>query len=1101
MNRAEILQDFIAEGGAARIILSRFGATPDFFLETAETLTVEHADKPEYLGAAVTFAIEHAAETLPDVAGVVERRWTAAGGRAARATNPMSVDAKTAADVIARGLAFGGLSKLSPETHARTLMRLAFDASAQADLYRSMILGKALPEEIDPRIPLPKAPRGASFEDFLGRLPSLELSKALQGFFAAAGALGNPRPLAGSRIGGVSPSPCCPGDVVTITGEGFGERRRDDVGVFFGSVRANVVKINDVEQWGEARVEVVVPQGVTGEVCVGILEDSLVDANAVANAQQAGAALDGVIGQFFPALGATLPGGLYGSAGLFAGLPQAVCGKTNEVWVGPPQIDFFMANGVEASPASIRFRDGLALSWRVRGATNVTLSFRTLDVTAAAFAPPPPAGALPSEGRIALPLRRVSRGWRAEYALNASNKCGAATPRNMQVDQTFGIGFVFAGTGTASIFNLGALGYIEGRPDLHPMVAAGAGLGSLAAVAAARRPINTTALALFHDEIATLARTGPGLWTPIPGIVQAANAYKSGAHADLLNAVYAFANDVMQRYYAAPQVDSGDVKFDSDATIREKQFGKTLGKVLPYAIKFLTKLADPKPTDTQLLAMDKAELIKVIKAEKLELEPIASALQQSVLDMSGSSDAELSAAKTGAAMLVAIVSVMPGGQIAGAALGMIAAIVFGIVDGVNDAAKRDAMIAALASRGLVNPTPLFTAIDNFMTAINASGTSGPALRVILAQLENGLGAYLDERRRIRDARGETVAVPSAAMPMNVLLRAAVAMPGLIAPLAIPTRILTAADMTGAPVHFVDGSVIDPAPVEEAIEAGADGVFVVQAFPRRLPDGGDYGVPGFYSIMQRSRAMREQAVAKTALDAFEDWRDPDTGLADAVGAYAGSIHVIGASIPMPAIGPFDFESALMALWRDYGFMRAFDVFAPLILHPDPARHEVRIAYEMRLRELTDDIVALRLRAWKLEHEINAERIPGKRWPMPRGDRIVSVTDMALGIPLRALKTAIRDKIAERLTLVRERHDATNWPGVAVPANFRDWFNAFERPIDEVSWAFGIRNPASGVAPPLGPWSDLGDPSVADPRQFLASAPPPPDIPADLLTPRP
>jgi hypothetical protein len=1107
MDRKTILKDFVAEGGAARVILTRFGTSPDFSLQPADVLTIDHADKPEYFGAAVSFAVEHAAGKLEDVPGAFERRWTSSDGRAARSANPLSVDPKEAADVLVRGLATASLSKLNPRHYAETLIRLSFDASRQANLYRTMIIGKPLPEEIDPRIVLPRGPRGVPFEDFIKRLPSLELIKALEGFIAAGAALNNPRPLAGSVITKVGPvvgsGPCCAGETVSIEGSGFGESRRADVAVYFGSLRAEVVSVGGAEQWSDRLVKVIAPVGVNGAVCVSVLEDATINPLAVTNAREAGAVLDGVLANFFPDIAASLPAGIYGSIGLTAGLPQAVCSAygTNSVWIGPPQIDFFMANGVDSTSTSIRLRDGLVLSWRVRGANAVSLGFRPLDPVAAGFAPAVPGGAFAPDGQIGLPLRRVNRRWSAEYTLGATNKCGEAVPRNMQVNLEYGIGLVFAGAGTASIFNLGALGYIEGQPDLHPVVASGTGFGSIAAVAAARRPINTAALALFHSDIAALAISPVGLFPPNPTIQQAVAGYRSGAYADLLNAVYAFANDVMQRYYAAPQVDTGDIDFDTDAAIREKQLGKILGKVLPYATKLLLKVADPKPTDSALEAMDKAELIKLIKAEKVELKPVAEAIQQGVLDLSGSSDAELAAAKTMVNMLTAIVSVIPGGQVAGAALGMVAAVLFGIIDGINDAAKRDKMIAAMAMRGLVIPGPLFTAIDSFMTRINASGGAGAALRVIIAELESGLGAYITQTGRIEDERGNVVAIPGAALPMNVLLRAAVAMPGLLPPLAIPTTIINPEDPTGSPAHFVEGSVIDPAPVEEAIDAGADSVFVIQGFPRVLPSAGNYSTPGFYSVMQRSRGMREQAVAKAALDAFEDWRDPRTGLADNVGAYAGSIHVIGATIPLPAIGPFEFEAALMTMWRDYGYMRAFDVFAALRLYPDPAQNAERIAYEMRLREMTDNLIRLRLNAWRLEYEIAGDVLPGTRWPYRRGARIVRVPNMLAGVDLRAIKVQIRSAIELRLTFVRSRHTAANWPGAAVPTVFRDWFLLFERPINDVR-GFSIRNPASGVAPPLGPWSDLFlfQPST-NPADFLASAPPPPDIAPSLLGPAP
>jgi hypothetical protein len=103
------------------------------------------------------------------------------------------------------------------------------------------------------------------------------------------------------------------------------------------------------------------------------------------------------------------------------------------------------------------------------------------------------------------------------------------------------------------------------------------------------------------------------------------------------------------------------------------------------------------------------------------------------------------------------------------------------------------------------------------------------------------------------------------------------------------------------------------------------------------------------------------------------------------------------------------------------------------------------------------------AWKLEYEINAERVPGTRWRFTRGDRTVGVPNMLVGQTIRAIKVQIRDKLEQRLIFVRSRHTAANWPGVAVPSVFHEWFNLFERPINDVNLAFSIRDPASGVAP--------------------------------------
>ncbi len=1102
MDRAEAFQAYLNEHARDRAILAKGGEGP-LFVNTSSTnisaVTIDHEVLPL---ARVLQRLLHFAElSLKNADGIVDPRWTHVNeDLVVKEVGWARRSGHDAALVLDRALAAINGGSAGLKGVERLVTRLMFDAAPLADLYRTLLLGRLLPEEVTPGIMLPKPPSGIPFERFESLKCVTEFSKALGQLANGVVQLNRPRPLASARISAVNPARACPNDILTILGTGFGDSRRHDVGVYFNTTLTEVV-VNDTgqdpftrvgvrhERWSDTEIQVYVPAGTTGRVCVDVLEDTLTSPGADADAREGGMRLDGVIGECFPAVAAGLGDFRFGNAGFTASTPRAQCRDANQVWIGQPEIRSFTLNGKSGPSVVVRARDGFRLAWDVLEGNTVEIVRHTMDTSAIQHAPLPPAGAQPLTGTLDLPFVRVRTRWSAIYTIRATNACGTAT-RNLPVTFSYAIGFVFAGVGTGSIYHVGALQYIETRPTLAPAVCGGTGLGSLAAFAASREPTTSRHLAAFY-----MAIRGTGLWTRDATIESAFEAYKTGAYTQLLSAVYAFANDVMQRYYAVPEVPTASIKFSTDAEIARKQALKAIGKVLPYGPKLLGELASPSPGDSQLERMDRDSLHKVLKAEKVDsqLSGFGNATFDSVVDLTGSSDVEIAFARSAVSTVSAVVALVPGGKFVSIAIGMVSAIVFSIIEGVTDAAKRDAIRKALAKRGLVDPTPLFTAIDTFIRATTMGSADRALLRVATAVLETGETAYITERGTVDGARDEQL-VPGRAL--STLLRGAVAMPGLVAPLAVPTRIPTTVEPMPDPVHLVDGATNDPAPVEELIHAGADDVFLFLPSPRTIPQAGPYGVPGFYSIMQRARAMRDASMTQASIDTFEDWRDPNTRVAE-VGAYRGSIFVVDATLPLPWIGPYDTHEDILSIWRDYGYLRAFDVFAALARYPDPADTGKRIVYEMVLRENTDALIGERLKMLELEYMASGQRLPGARLVPRRGDRLTGVVTLSNIAELRTRKRAMRDAIVVRLELVKARHTAANWPGRAMPPNFADWYLQFERPLGD--HVFGI-DPTFNPGVPAGPWSRLGDGGrQQDPQAFQAEEAPPSPIPAMLFQP--
>jgi hypothetical protein len=158
-----------------------------------------------------------------------------------------------------------------------------------------------------------------------------------------------------------------------------------------------------------------------------------------------------------------------------------------------------------------------------------------------------------------------------------------------------------------------------------------------------------------------------------------------------------------------------------------------------------------------------------------------------------------------------------------------------------------------------------------------------------------------------------------------------------------------------------------------------------------------------------------------------------------------------TIALSHLYAFEHEPGLLSIWRDYGYMRAFDVMAPTLIHPgeDEYSEDLRRDLRNRLAVSSDLITGSREQAWRLECLIN-EVSPVELGPIDRRHppEVSSANDGADLLALRQLKSLIAGQVARRLQMVQlaekvYRSSVSRWPGDAVPRpRFSTWFTEYE-----------------------------------------------------------
>jgi len=378
--------------------------------------------------------------------------------------------------------------------------------------------------------------------------------------------------------------------------------------------------------------------------------------------------------------------------------------------------------------------------------------------------------------------------------------------------------------------------------------------------------------------------------------------------------------------------------------------------------------------------------------------------------------------------------------------------------------------AAVAQQGIKDPAALLTAIDELVAAAGPV-QPGVKLRIALGNLESGDVNYAWESGAIvAQPLGSLVASGS----LTQILKASVSTPSLLPFVKIDAN------------HFVDGATIDPAPLDAVVDAGADHVYILQPNSRFLAPIDSFDQLGFLMAERRAMQMRERGFLSAALAPHERWPRRDNGV-PVVGDLRISTDLIEATVDLAALDAFGADNGLIAIWSDYGYLRAFDVLAPPLVFPDESQQDDRAALARQLASTSDNLTAARYFCWSVEHTLNGSfRYDLDLGPDPE---IVAVSSAEFATDMRSVKRAIRQLIDQRLRLV---HDAPRTKGgqfppiAAVPGNYADWFMKWEQHYWTEWFIYGNT-----------PWDELG--GFGDGSGDVPAETPPAPIDAALLQP--
>lgn len=991
----------------------------------------------------VATALDYAAR-LPGESLKADRRWSADPS-----TLPRPVLAALSQVVEAAVLAVAAGHRAGDD-FGTTVLRLALSDDARIDRARRIVIGKPVSDRnrpgplepaLDPRIP-------PEFAETIDRFVKEGLMRDLQGALTrvglAASAAPRPREKEGAHIDAIEPGRACvgrSGGEVSLVGSGFGTRRDGD-GVYAGEVELEVV----ANGWTDTRITVRVPPGFAGAYCVSVLE----------NVGKSGTAALGQLNDALVELDLVMEAFRVGGRSFAAGMmalytPQSQCTPTNRLWVGPPRIERLSAGGV-AAPASLQWRPlrALPVSWAVLEADRIEWALVPAGGTTADRLPA--LSTLPttaSHGSAELPASPIERPWSARLHLRAHNACGMVeSAMDLAVEPL--VGFVAVGAGSRSVFHAGVLAYTHAHFRQRFDATGGSGLGSLAAVQAALGS-DPQPLAAFWDRVASRPVDEGGytlLYDRNAALQTAFAEFRRGAYYGLLKATTSFAEEVHFRGAIGGVTWSTKSFAGKSGATAEKALVASLQKGWPYLVKIGTKLLS-KATGVAAVA-DAGDFVTSVVKES------AAGHKTKVEEVQAAADPAI------AGVVFVVGKINP---IVGAAVQLVYQVSFAIAKEIEKADQTARFNAVMDSGAIASYDGLHGALDQWLQAIALPPASKAALatpvRLAVGVLENGFPGYIDQHARVDvppnspDASGTIVP-----MTWGTALRAAVALPGLVPAVQAPTG------LANNTVSLVDGAACDSSAIEAVIEAGADELIVsvpVLVQPTRMDS---FAGENFATVMRRAAQMRETRLSSLPLDAFKAWRGAGPGGTD-VGDYLGRLKVIDATIDLPYINSLELDLGLMDIWRDYGYMRAFDTLAPEAIHPgvdspgSVALLERRTRLMAELDESSALITALRIAAWELEHFINGLRPGGTDIRVLR-DVQTSAEWLAEALELRRLKRLIADRIRDRLLRVKAEFAGAptdrRWPGPAVPPTAERWAQRFERHW----WPFQLSTP-TGPAP--------------------------------------
>lgn len=395
------------------------------------------------------------------------------------------------------------------------ILDVALSATQAAGRARELLLGRTAPLDfgLPSRRPRPGGPVLPGVPD---RIPPgllregerLARKGCVGSLLVALGAVGSavaaqsPRYRAGAQIDGFAPPAACPGDVVTITGSGFGPAV--DGGVVFTSVddRPILVPAAQCQSWSDTEIVVVVPAG-AGKGAVGIVSipsaqgataPATLAADAIAEAQTC---LGPVAGQRL----ADIVGKIVGPV---LSLPPMQPDRRNYFAGGAPKIHVFAVDRTVLWPGA-----PVTLRWTVEGATSVQIVSGPQPPGGPAHELPPITAPLdPSSGSVSVTVPGT-RAWEGTYVLRASNACTGAQPASAQASLRMVLrrGFALGGGGARGNFQVGALRYLYDVKNIRPDAIASTSVGS----------INAAELVMGDDATGNGAARLEAIWRSLTG--------------------------------------------------------------------------------------------------------------------------------------------------------------------------------------------------------------------------------------------------------------------------------------------------------------------------------------------------------------------------------------------------------------------------------------------------------------------------------------------------------------------------------------------------------------------------------------------------------
>jgi len=273
-------------------------------------------------------------------------------------------------------------------------------------------------------------------------------------------------------IASLVPPDNCPGEEMTIFGQGLGDGTRSVV-VFTG-MGGHVVltPATSILEWANDHIRLVIPAGaVRGPIGILVYPESPGEFATAASEALA------EIGECFgPAVLMRMKKVLGGISWPPISAPPAQNDRANLYSGGPPIIDWF-----EVTPSGPLWPGRvIRLSWSIVGANSIEIVTRNV-AGSPAHELPLISGPLPYvRGSVSVTVPGT-RSWRGQYVLRAQNRCGV-TEKTIELEMVLRKGLALGGGGTRGDFQVGALLYLYDQKGFRPDAIAGTSVGAINAI-------------------------------------------------------------------------------------------------------------------------------------------------------------------------------------------------------------------------------------------------------------------------------------------------------------------------------------------------------------------------------------------------------------------------------------------------------------------------------------------------------------------------------------------------------------------------------------------------------------------------------------------